>query len=254
MHTPIKKNKVALITGASRGIGAATAILFAKKGYDICINYVNNDAAADLVKQQILKLGVYCITVKADVSNAEEVEKLFAHIDSEFGHLSVLVNNTGILKAQSRLVDMEEARFAQVLQTNVMSCFLCSKQAIKRMSTEHAGLGGSIVNVSSGAAKSGSPNEYIDYAASKGAMDTLTVGLAKEVAAEGIRVNSVRPGFIYTDMHADGGEPNRVERLQSNIPLQRGGQAQEVAEAIYWLASDKASFSTGAILDVTGGV
>jgi NAD(P)-dependent dehydrogenase (short-subunit alcohol dehydrogenase family) len=254
MHTPIKKNKVALITGASRGIGAATAILFAEQGYDICINYVNNDAAAELVKQQILKLGVYCITVKADVSNATEVEKLFITIDTEFGHLSVLVNNTGILKTQSRLVDMEEARFSQVLNTNVMSCFLCSKQAIKRMSTELGGLGGCIVNVSSGAAKSGAPNEYIDYATSKGAIDTLTVGLAKEVAAQGIRVNGVRPGFIYTDMHADGGEPKRVERLKPNIPLQRGGQPQEVAEAIYWLASNKASFSTGTIIDVTGGV
>jgi NAD(P)-dependent dehydrogenase (short-subunit alcohol dehydrogenase family) len=188
------------------------------------------------------------------VSKAEQVERLFSNIDAELGHISVLVNNTGILKTQKRLVDIEEARFSQVLITNVMSCFLCSKQAIKRMSKEFGGLGGSIVNVSSGAAKSGSPNEYIDYAASKGAMDTLTIGLSKEVAGEGIRVNAVRPGFIYTDIHADGGDPQRVDRLKANIPLQRGGQAQEVAEAIYWLASDNASFCTGTIVNVTGGV
>ncbi|MGJ8680664.1 SDR family oxidoreductase [Paraglaciecola sp.] len=254
MLNVIKPNKVALITGASRGIGAATALLFAEHGYDICVNYVANDLAAEQIKQQILKLGVNCITVKADVANSSDVERLFSTIDSELGALTVLINNTGILKTQSRLVDMDNERFSQVLNTNVMSCFYCCKQAIKRMSTEYGGFGGNIVNVSSGAAKSGSPNEYIDYAASKGAIDTLTIGLAKEVAGEEIRVNGVRPGMIYTDMHADGGEPARVDRLKTKIPLQRGGSVNEVAEAIYWLASDKSSFSTGTFLDVTGGL
>ncbi|KHJ52527.1 sugar dehydrogenase [Vreelandella venusta] len=245
---------VVVITGGSRGIGAETARLFARHGYDVCINYVENDAAAERVRSDILALGVRCLAVKADVSKADEVANLFRRVDQELGTLTVLVNNAAILNTQARLVDISPERFGNVLQKNVMSCFLCCKEAVQRMSTRQGGAGGSIVNVSSMAAKSGSPNEYVDYAASKGAVDTLTRGLALEVAAEGIRVNAVRPGLIYTEMHALGGEPARVDRLKSRIPLQRGGQPSEVAEAIVWLASDKSSFATGTLLDLAGGL
>ncbi|WP_330961024.1 SDR family oxidoreductase [Photobacterium sp. 53610] len=246
--------KVVLITGASRGIGAESAKLFARQGYAVCINYIANAEAAEKVRQAILEEGGTCITVQADVSKADEVSRLFETVDRELGRLTVLVNNVGILQTQSRVEDISEERFLNVLQTNVMSCFLCSKEAMKRMSTKHGGSGGSIVNVSSGASKSGSPNEYVDYAASKGAMDSFTRGLALEVAQEGIRVNAVRPGLIYTDIHESGGEAKRVERLKSVIPLRRGGQAVEVAEAIYWLASEKASFVTGSFIDPSGGL
>ncbi|NGO89497.1 MAG: SDR family oxidoreductase [Halomonas sp.] len=245
---------VVVITGGSRGIGAETARLFARHGYDVCLNYVENDAAAERVRSDILALGVRCLAVKADVSKAGEVANLFRRVDQELGTLTVLVNNAAILNTQARLVDISPERFGNVLQKNVMSCFLCCKEAVQRMSTRQGGAGGSIVNVSSMAAKSGSPNEYVDYAASKGAVDTLTRGLALEVAAEGIRVNAVRPGLIYTEMHALGGEPARVDRLKSRIPLQRGGQPSEVAEAIVWLASDKSSFATGTLLDLAGGL
>ena len=245
---------VVVIPGGSRGIGAETARLFARHGYDVCLNYVENDAAAERVRSDILALGVRCLAVKADVSKADEVANLFRRVDQELGTLTVLVNNAAILNAQARLVDISPERFGNVLQKNVMSCFLCCKEAVQRMSTRQGGAGGSIVNVSSMAAKSGSPNEYVDYAASKGAVDTLTRGLALEVAAEGIRVNAVRPGLIYTEMHALGGEPARVDRLKSRIPLQRGGQPSEVAEAIVWLASDKSSFATGTLLDLAGGL
>lgn len=247
-------NKVAIITGSSRGIGAETAKLFAENGYAVCINYISNDSAAQKVKDEILQNGGRCISVKADVSISSEVVRLFKTVDSEFGVVSVLVNNAAILKKQCSLVEISEERFAEVLRINVMSCFLCCKEAIKRMSTKNGGVGGVIVNVSSGASKSGSPNEYIDYAASKGAVDTLTRGLALEVAAEGIRVNAVRPGLIYTEMHASGGEHNRVDRLKSKIPLQRGGNPIEVAEAILWLASEKSSFVTGSFIDASGGL
>lgn len=245
---------VVVITGGSRGIGAETARLFARHGYDVCLNYVENDAAAERVRSDILALGVRCLAVKADVSKADEVANLFRRVDQELGTLTVLVNNAAILNTQARLVDISPERFGNVLQKNVMSCFLCCKEAVQRMSTRQGGAGGSIVNVSSMAAKSGSPNEYVDYAASKGAVDTLTRGLALEVAAEGIRVNAVRPGLIYTEMHALGGEPARVDRLKSRTPLQRGGQPSEVAEAIVWLASDKSSFATGTLLDLAGGL
>ncbi|KAE8439649.1 MULTISPECIES: SDR family oxidoreductase [Halomonadaceae] len=245
---------VVVITGGSRGIGAETARLFARHGYDVCLNYVENDVAAERVRSDILALGVRCLAVKADVSKADEVANLFRRVDQELGTLTVLVNNAAILNTQARLVDISPERFGNVLQKNVMSCFLCCKEAVQRMSTRQGGAGGSIVNVSSMAAKSGSPNEYVDYAASKGAVDTLTRGLALEVAAEGIRVNAVRPGLIYTEMHALGGEPARVDRLKSRIPLQRGGQPSEVAEAIVWLASDKSSFATGTLLDLAGGL
>jgi NAD(P)-dependent dehydrogenase (short-subunit alcohol dehydrogenase family) len=248
------KQKVALITGAGRGIGAATAKLFASKGYAVCINYKSDEKSANEVAESIIASGGKCIIVQADVSCEADVIRLFTTVDKAIGKLSVLINNAGILKAQSRLEYMSAERINSILVNNVTSYFLCCREAVKRMSTRHNGIGGVIVNVSSGAARSGSPNEYIDYAASKGAIDTLTKGLSLEVAAEGIRVNCVRPGLIYTDMHADGGEPERVERLKSVIPMQRGGQASEVAEAIYWLASDKSSFSTGNYLDLAGGL
>lgn len=250
----MQNKKVAIITGGSRGIGAATAKLFAKNGYAICINYKTQSTPAQKLTQDILDLGTACIAVQADVSIEEDVNRLFSTVDKELGTVSVLVNNAGMLKPQSKLVDMTADRINEVLINNVTSYFLCSREAVKRISTSTGGSGGVIVNVSSGAAKSGSPNEYIDYAASKGAIDTLTRGLSLEVASEGIRVNCVRPGLIYTDMHADGGEPNRVQRLESIIPLGRGGQVTEVAEAIYWLASEKSSFSTNNYLDLAGGL
>lgn len=246
--------KVAIITGSGRGIGAETARLFAENGYAVCINYKANAEAANMVADAIKENGGRCITVQADVSKEEEVNALFAQVDKELGKLSVLINNAGLLRQQVRLVDMDAERINYILTQNVTSAFLCSREAVKRMSTKMGGKGGCIVNVSSGAARSGSPNEYIDYAASKGAIDTLTKGLALEVADEGIRVNCVRPGLIYTDMHADGGEPKRIERLKGKIPMQRGGLPSEVAEAIYWLASAKSSFATGSFLDVTGGL
>jgi NAD(P)-dependent dehydrogenase (short-subunit alcohol dehydrogenase family) len=248
------ENKVVIITGASRGIGAEVAKLFAKNGYSVCVNYLSNDVAAEKTKTEIIERGGRCITVKADVSISNEVIRLFETVDRELGRVSVLVNNAAILKTQCRLEEMDENRFSEVLLINVMSCFLCSKEAVKRMSTKYGGAGGAIVNVSSGASKSGSPNEYIDYAASKGAVDTLTKGLAMEVATEGIRVNAVRPALIYTEMHASGGEPHRVERLKSKIPMQRGGEPKEVAEAIFWLATEKSSFVTGSFIDTTGGL
>ena len=250
----MSKPKVAIITGAGRGIGAATAKLFARNGYAVCINYKSDKKSANDLAKLITADGGQCITVQADVSCENDVERLFSTIDNALGTVTVLVNNAGILKKQSRLEDMNAERINSILTNNVTSYFLCCRAAVKRMSTRYSGLGGVIVNVSSGAARSGSPNEYIDYAASKGAIDTLTKGLSLEVAAEGIRVNCVRPGLIYTDMHADGGEPERIERLKDIIPLQRGGQPEEVAEAIYWLASEKSSFSTGNYLDLAGGL
>ncbi|CED57376.1 SDR family oxidoreductase [Vibrio lentus] len=246
--------KVAIITGGGRGIGAATAQLFAKEGYAVCINYKSNSDSANKLAQSIMAEGGKCITVQADVSCEDDVIRMFSTVDRELGAISILVNNAGILKKQSRLENMSAERINSILTNNVTSYFLCCREAVKRMSTRNGGFGGVIVNVSSGAARSGSPNEYIDYAASKGAIDTLTKGLSLEVASEGIRVNCVRPGLIHTDMHADGGEPERIERLKSIIPLQRGGEPSEVAEAIYWLASDKASFSTGNYLDLAGGL
>ncbi len=246
--------KVAIITGGGRGIGAATAQLFANNGYAVCINYKSNSEAAAQLAEAITRNGGKCITVQADVSQEEDVARLFSTVDQELGQISVLVNNAGILKTQMRLEEMTADRINAILVNNVTSYFLCCREAVKRMSTRHGGVGGVIVNVSSGASRSGSPNEYIDYAASKGAIDTLTKGLSLEVASEGIRVNCVRPGLIHTDMHADGGEPERIERLKSVIPLQRGGKPEEVAESIYWLASEKSSFSTGNYLDLAGGL
>ncbi|MFT2092454.1 SDR family oxidoreductase [Paraglaciecola sp. 2405UD69-4] len=246
--------KVAVITGASRGIGAVTAKLFAKQGYAVCINYKSNKDAAEEVARAITSDGGKCIIVQADVSCEKDVVNMFESVDKALGKVSVLVNNAAMLKTQSRLENMTAARINEVLTTNITGYFLCCREAVKRMSTADGGSGGVIVNVSSAAARTGSPNEYIDYAASKGAIDTLTKGLALEVAAEGIRVNCVRPGLIYTDMHSDGGEPKRIERLKNAIPMKRGGQPNEVAEAIYWLASDKSSFATGNFLDLAGGL
>ncbi|MGR5456073.1 SDR family oxidoreductase [Vibrio alfacsensis] len=250
----MSESKVVLVTGGGRGIGAATSKLFASNGYAVCINYKSNSAAAETLAHEIRQTGAKCIVVQADVSNEADVSRLFGTIDDELGPLSVLVNNAGILRTQSRLEEMTADRINGILSNNVTSYFLCCREAVKRMSTRHGGKGGVIVNVSSGASRSGSPNEYIDYAASKGAIDTLTKGLSLEVASEGIRVNCVRPGLIHTEMHADGGEPERVERLKSIIPLQRGGRPEEVAEAIYWLSSEKSSFSTGNYLDLCGGL
>ena len=245
---------LALITGASKGIGAATAELFAQQGYDIVINYKSNNDAANKVVAKVHRTGANCIAIQADTATEQGIEQLFKQVDKLNKPLSVVVNNLAILKPQSKLVDMDAARINLILSNNVTSYFLSCREAVKRMSTIHGGQGGAIVNLSSGAARTGSPNEYIDYAASKGAIDTLTKGLAIEVANEGIRVNGVRPALIYTDMHADGGEPMRIERLKDKIPLQRGGKVEEVAQAIYWLASESASFTTGSFIDVTGGL
>ncbi|MCP5418957.1 MAG: SDR family oxidoreductase [Gammaproteobacteria bacterium] len=247
-------DKVVLITGSARGIGAATAQLFARQGYAVCINYKTNAEAAERVATAIHSQGGRCISVPADVSREQDVMRLFSTMDRELGTLSVLVNNAGILRTQCRLEGLSEERINTVLINNVTSCFLCSREAVKRMSTKNGGAGGTIVNVSSIAAKYGSPNEYLDYAASKGAMDSFTKGLSLEVADEGIRVNGVRPGHVYTDIHADGGEPGRVDRLSGKIPLKRGGRPEEIAEAIYWLASEKSSFATGTVIDVAGGL
>lgn len=241
-------SKVVIVTGGGRGIGAATAKLLATKGYAVCVNYLANSVRADDVVDSITRAGGRAFAHQADVSSETEVIRLFDAAEAHFGPLTHLVNNAGILFTQSKLVDIDLERFNQVLNSNVVSCFLCSREAVRRFKT-----GGAIVNVSSLASQTGSPFEYVDYAASKGAMDTLTKGLSREVAASGIRVNAVRPGFIYTDMHADGGEPGRVDRLAPQIPMQRGGTAEEVANTIAWLLSDEASYVTGSFIDVAGG-
>ncbi len=245
--------KVALITGASRGIGAATARVLAHDGYAVAVNYLQNRAAADSVVEELKSFGARAISVQADVADEASVLALFSQVDEELGVISALVNNAGILEQQMRVEEMTAKRINRVLQTNVTGSFLCCRAAIKRMSTARGGVGGNIVNLSSMAAQLGSANEYVDYAASKAAVDAMTRGLALEVADQGIRVNAVRPGLIETDMHASGGEPGRVERLKGSIPMQRGGTAEEVAEAIAWLLSDKASFTTGSFIDVSGG-
>ncbi len=246
-------NKVALVTGSSRGIGAATAIRLAKEGYDVCVNYLVDEKSAKLVVDEVRKQGRMAIAVKADVSKEEDVAHLFDIIDLEFGSLNTLINNAGILMQQCRVEDLDADRINRILTTNVTSYFICAREAIKRLSSKHGGQGGTIVNVSSAAARLGSGGEYVDYAASKGAIDTLTLGLATELADEKIRVNGVRPGVIYTDIHSDGGEPNRVDRIKQNIPLKRGGEAEEVAAAIAWLVSDESSYTTGTFIEVTGG-
>ncbi|CAG2127987.1 SDR family oxidoreductase [Cupriavidus plantarum] len=251
--TTASASPLILITGGSRGVGAATARLAAAKGYDVAISYVSNESAAEAVVADIKATGRRALAVRADSADPRQVAGLFEAIDQKFGRLDVLVNNAAMLSLQSRLEDLSYDRMQRIFAVNTIGPILCAQQAIKRMSHRHNGKGGSIVNVSSAAARLGSPNEYIDYAASKGALETFTTGLAKELAREGIRVNCVRPGHIYTEMHASGGEPGRVDRVKDSIPMGRGGQPEEVARAILWLASEEASFVTGTFLDATGG-
>lgn len=246
-------DKVILITGGSRGIGKATAIKAAKKGYAVCINYKSNKAAAEDLVNTIVSTGGTAIALQADISVEEEVINLFKRLDDSLGRITALVNNAGILDTQSLVVNTSAERFQRVFATNVLGTFLCAKEAVKRMSLQNGGNGGAIVNVSSKASTHGGSFEYVDYASSKGAVDTFTMGLAKEVAADGIRVNGVRPGVIYTDIHASGGEAGRVDRIAPTVPMKRGGQPEEVADAILWLLSNEASYITGVLVDVTGG-
>ncbi|MDA3133628.1 SDR family oxidoreductase [Atlantibacter subterranea] len=244
---------IALITGGSRGIGKATALLLAQQGLRVVVNYHHDRQAAQEVVEEITRAGGEALAWRADVSDEQQVVTMFTAIDEAWGPVNVLVNNAGILATQCRVEYLTADRINRVLSTNVTGYFLCCREAVKRMSTEHGGSGGAIVNVSSVAARLGSPGEYVDYAASKGAVDTLTIGLSLEVAAQGIRVNGVRPGFIYTEMHASGGEPGRVDRVAPAIPMRRGGQPEEVAQAIAWLVSDSASYVTGSFIDLAGG-
>ena len=244
---------VLLITGGSRGIGAATALAAAQAGYAVAVNYQSNSLAADEVVRSIRDSGGQAMALQADVSREDEVMAMFARIDAKWGPLAALVNNAGVVDVSSRVDAMGVARLSRMLNTHVLGSFVCAREAVLRMSTRHGGAGGGIVNLSSAASKMGSPGQYVDYAACKGAIDTFTIGLAKEVAAEGIRVNAVRPGIIETDIHASGGEPDRAQRLALQVPMQRPGSAQEVANAIVWLLSPQASYCTGALLDVGGG-
>ncbi len=242
-----------IITGASGGIGAATARLASQRGYAVCVNYHTNRVVAEEIAGEIEQSGGRAIAVQADISSEPGVIRMFETADRELGRITALVNNAAALEAQMRLDEMDAARIQRLFATNVTGAFLCAREAVRRMSSRHGGSGGAIVNVSSGAARYGSPGEYIDYAATKGALETMTIGLAKEVATEGIRVNAVRPGFIYTGLHAKGGEPARVDRVKTLVPMQRGGRPKEVAAAILWLLSDEVSYVTGTILDVSGG-
>ena len=242
-----------LITGASRGIGAACATLAAQRGYAVIVNYASNATAAQIVVDQIKAAGGNALAVQGDVGKENDVLRIFASIDAQFGRLDALINNAGILDKQSRVDAMTVERLQAMFNTNIIGSFVCAREAVKRMSHKYGGKGGAIVNVSSAAARLGAPNEFVDYAASKGAIDSMTIGLAKEVAAEGIRVNAVRPGLIYTEIHASSGETGRVERIVGSVPMARGGTAMEVAQTIIWLASDEASYVTGANIDIGGG-
>lgn len=244
---------VLLVTGASRGIGAATAMLAAARGYHVCINYRSSESAARALRERIVGTGAQAVAVQADVAVESDVVRLFDECTGQIGVPTALVNNAGVLETQMAVVDIDLDRLQRVFATNVFGTILCAREAVRRMSTALGGQGGTIVNVSSMASRLGAPNEYVDYAASKGAVDTFTVGLAKEVAGQGIRVNAVRPGLIDTGIHAAGGEPGRIGRLQGSVPMQRGGTAEEVGRAILWLLSDESSYTTGALIDVSGG-
>jgi NAD(P)-dependent dehydrogenase (short-subunit alcohol dehydrogenase family) len=245
--------KTILVTGGSRGIGAAVSRLAAKAGYRVAVNYATNADAARAVVNEIVADGGDAFAVQADVGSEPDVIAMFAAVDSHFGRLDALVNNAGIVDLKSRVDEMSAARLERMMRVNVVGSMLCAREAVKRMSTKHGGNGGAIVNVSSAAAKHGSAGDYVDYAASKGAIDTFTIGLAREVATEGVRVNAVRPGIVDTEIHASGGQPDRAAALRHIIPMQREGQPEEVAHAILWLVSDEASYTTGALMDVSGG-
>jgi NAD(P)-dependent dehydrogenase (short-subunit alcohol dehydrogenase family) len=245
--------KIALVTGGSRGIGAATSLKLAAMGYTVVVNYASHKAAADAVVQSITAAGGSALALQADVSDEAQVLAMFAAIDAKFGRLDALVNNAGVVDMPAPVSQMSVARLTRMMNTNVIGSIVCAREAVLRMSASSNGHGGAIVNLSSAAAKLGSPNQYVDYAASKGAIDSFTIGLAKEVASQGIRVNGVRPGIIDTDIHASGGLPDRVAQMANQVPMQRGGTAEEVAEAICWLISDAASYVTGTTIDVTGG-
>ncbi|MFJ1757472.1 SDR family oxidoreductase [Kitasatospora sp. NPDC088134] len=247
------RNEVLVVTGGGRGIGAATALLAAERGYRVCVNYRSDEAAAAGVVERVRAAGGTAVAVRADVTTTAEVERLFETAEAELGPLTALVNNAGTLEKQSRLDELDEDRLNRIWTTNITGPFLCAAAAVRRMSTRYGGGGGAIVNVGSAASRLGSPSEYVDYAASKGALDSMTTGLALEVAGEGIRVNAVRPGLIHTGIHALGGEPGRVDRIGPNLPLGRGGQPEEIAEAILYLLSPAASYITGAFLDAAGG-
>ncbi|WP_108882134.1 SDR family oxidoreductase [Anderseniella sp. Alg231-50] len=242
-----------LVTGGSRGIGAACVRLLARDGFDVAVNYARSAAEAEKLAGEVKAMGGHSIAVRADVGSETEVTDMFAHIDEAMPPLAGLVNNAGVLFEKARLEDFDAERINETLRVNVTGSFLCAREAVRRLSTERGGEGGVIVNLSSAAARIGSPNEFIDYAASKGAIDAMTLGLSKEVAGQGIRVNAVRPGLIHTDIHASSGQPDRVERLQGQVPMGRGGTAEEVAESVVWLLSPAASYVNGVLLDVTGG-
>ena len=246
-------DKVLLVTGGSRGIGAATCLLAARQGWAVAVNYTANSLAADEVVREIRAAGGRAMAVQADVAIEAQVLRMFEQVDAKFGRLTGLVNNAGVVDVTARVEDMSVARWKRMFDINVIGSLICAREAVRRMSTKHGGTGGSIVNLSSAAARLGAPAQYVDYAAAKGAIDTFTIGLAKEVAAEGIRVNAVRPGLIETEIHASGGLPNRVKDLQHQVPMQRGGTADEVAQAIVWLLGEGASYTTMSLLDVSGG-
>ncbi len=245
--------RVVLVTGGSRGIGAATARLAAQRGWSVAVNYTSNEAAAQQVVQAVREAGRRAIAVQADVADEAQVVRMFEEVDAKLGRLTDLVNNAGVVDMASRVDEMSGARVQRMFGINVIGTILCAREAVRRMSTRHGGQGGAIVNVSSAASRLGSPSQYVDYASAKGAVDAFTLGLAKEVAAEGIRVNAVRPGLIETDIHASGGIPDRVKQLAHQVPMQRGGSAEEVANAIVWLLSDDASYTTMSLLEVSGG-
>ena len=246
-------DKVLLVTGGSRGIGAATCLLAARQGWAVAVNYTAHSLAADEVVRTIRADGGRAMAVQADVADEAQVLRMFEQVDARFGRLTGLVNNAGVVDVTARVEDMSVARWRRMFDINVIGSLICAREAVRRMSTKHGGSGGSIVNVSSAAARLGAPGQYVDYAAAKGAIDVFTIGLAKEVGGEGIRVNAVRPGLIETEIHASGGLPNRVKDLQHLVPMQRGGSAQEVAEAIVWLLGEGASYTTMSLIDISGG-